>query len=1360
MALSDPFVHTVQELFCADRYDDAIACLRTALEADGREQADRAEINKLLGRIFYYRHEFRVAKEHLEAALSENPTDLYALFYLAHTMLALGNRESAFRLYAECMDRSKTKEGIACHVSALARSFPFGDASIASIVEQGRARSDNADASGPKVSVIILCYNKLGYTIKCLSALFANTEYPNLEVLVVDNASVDDTPGYLEMFSRKITFIQSRTNLGFVGGNNLAARQASGEILVFLNNDTEVQKGWLTEMLGCMAAHPDAGAVGARLLSTDRTVQEAGGIIFADGNGWNYGRGFLAKSSLVSFVREVDYCSGAALMVRADLFKLLGGFDERYAPAYCEDSDLCFALRELGFKVYYCPTAAVIHHEGVTAGKDVTKGFKRFQEVNLPKFRERWQHRLGKQHANEQRVVFEASRRSRTRSVLIIDDWPPLPDKASGTLRMYNTLKEMVKLGWQVTYAHLVGANLGPTSESYLMELRALGVEFIWLGYEQWWALRNSPDVRGILRQIIARLDLKTRAPDFVYLSFWFVAEYFMDFVREELPDTPIIIDTHDLHYLREARQADLLKDKKLQKEAQEKKRRELAVYSKADCVTTVTEEDRHVLMTDLPSKPVFIMTNIHEPEPSSVPFGARKDLLFVGNFNHAPNQDAVTYFVERIFPIVRRSLPGVQLLVVGNNPPPGITSLQGPDITVTGWVPSLTEYFDRCRLSVVPIRYGAGVKGKVGEAIAHGLPCVMTTIAAEGMNIVDGKHALIADDPEAFSAAVVKLYGNEDLWSQLVRDGLELVKRQYSADATRNRLAYITSFNTRASFTSYRALRYPTPPQVSIILATYNQIDYTRQCLDSIRRHTRASHEIIVVDNGSTDGTVDALRQYPEVRLIRNAENKGFPAAVNQGIAAAVGEDVLLLNNDAVVTDGWLERLLEVAHSQERVGIVGPMSNRISGAQFDQEAKYATIDEMHAYAAAAAKRSSGQTQVVPRVAFFCTLMTRDVLEAVGGVDERFTPGNYEDDDYCLRANIAGFKSVVAKDVFVHHFGSKSFLADGKEKYRRRLETNLHVFSQKWGGTPEEIWTLQKRPAARGVHIPVWTSEFLRWFDRARAAIEEGSLPDALACVTEAISHYHDADGMSVAARFDELLCLAGSIAARIGERDIAAGWYRQAIGIAPNSTKALTGHAQLLLAGGAHEEARRLLARVLELDPENSAALQTLASSGQGTPDIRRVESEGSSHGLDERLNEAQRLFGSRQYREAIASVASVEEDARSLSDESHRQELISAVENFRGVCYLSLKELEPARRHFEQSLRLRPDSSRACAGLGEVFFLSHRFDASKTMFEWAVKNDPGSTAAVEGLAQANMALGLDREHNTLLVEARVEGN
>ncbi len=227
----------------------------------------------------------------------------------------------------------------------------------------------------------------------------------------------------------------------------------------------------------------------------------------------------------------------------------------------------------------------------------------------------------------------------------------------------------------------------------------------------------------------------------------------------------------------------------------------------------------------------------------------------------------------------------------------------------------------------------------------------------------------------------------------------------------------------------------------ISIIIVTYNQYEYTKTCIDSILKHTKTEYEIIVIDNASVDGTPNKImKDFPFIKLVRNAENKGFPVAVNQGIAKSKGKDILLLNNDTIVTTNWLERMLEVAELDNSIGIVGPISNSVSGAQLDKAARYKSIDEMHSYASIIKKKNSGQIFQFPRVAFLCTLIKRQVIKKLGGLDERFSPGNFEDDDYCLRAQIAGFKTVIASDVFIHHFGSKSFTADGIQKYKARLK--------------------------------------------------------------------------------------------------------------------------------------------------------------------------------------------------------------------------------------------------------------------------------------------------------------------------------
>ena len=218
---------------------------------------------------------------------------------------------------------------------------------------------------------------------------------------------------------------------------------------------------------------------------------------------------------------------------------------------------------------------------------------------------------------------------------------------------------------------------------------------------------------------------------------------------------------------------------------------------------------------------------------------------------------------------------------------------------------------------------------------------------------------------------------------------------------------------------------------EVSIILVTYNQIKYTLECIESIRHFTNVPYEIIVVDNASTDGTKKEIEKHDDIVFISNDSNRGFPAAVNQGIIEAQGKNILLLNNDVVVTQGWLEKLLEVSNKEKKIGLVGPISNEVSGLQKDENAKYNSIEEMHLYAAEVTRQNNGEVLQFPRIAFLCTLIKREVIEKIGGLDERFTPGNYEDDDFCLRAQLAGYKTVIAQDVFIHHYGSKSFKAGG-----------------------------------------------------------------------------------------------------------------------------------------------------------------------------------------------------------------------------------------------------------------------------------------------------------------------------------------
>jgi O-antigen biosynthesis protein len=1200
----EEFFNRLQDYYNNDKNAEAEVYIKNLI----RESQDTNSISEFyfyLGRIYYYNNEYEKAEESFTISIEHNISHFYSMFYLARINEMYGKYQDAIRLYFLCLKQRPDYTQISDFVIKLC--YNINCSNNISLLE-GKLNKTLIEQrkNKPKISIIVLCYNKLEYTIKCISSLFKNTKYENFEVVILDNASVDDTPSYLETFNERIKFVHTGKNLGFVGGNNFASKYADGEYLVFLNNDTEPREGWLEALQKTFEIFPDTGIAGAKLIYANNLLQEAGGIIFNDASGWNYGKMQDPQDPRYRFMREVDYCSGAALMIRKELFDKLGGFDTWLAPAYYEDTDLCFSVRKLGYKVRYCPHSVVIHHEGITNGTELNTGYKRYQTTNRIKFYEKWKDVLKQQMPNDPKLLYQSSNRNKSKYILIIDDWPPLPDKASGARKMYLTLKQMISMGYKVTYCHLIGKDIGTSASKYMRALELLGVEMIWLNYETWWAQRNDSSVNPILDNLIASLELEKRKPDFIYICFWWVANYFIDRIRKVIPKTPILIDTVDVHYLREEREAELLNDTKLKQLAKENKKKELKTYEKADCITTVTEKDKEILQRELKGKPIFIMSNIHDPVPTLTKFEDRKDILFVGNFNHRPNEDAVLYFIHEIFPKIKSELPDVKFYVVGNNPTEKIKNIASEDIIVTGWVPETKPYIEQCRISVVPLRYGAGVKGKVGENFECGLPMVLTTIAAEGMDIVNEEHAYISDDPSQFAKYSVELYRSKAIWDKFSNKGKELLTNKFSSEVARKRIKRILSFESRNSFNSKLT------PRISIVIVTYNQYEYTEKCLQSVQANTKSNYEIIIVDNNSSDNTINGLNKFQNIKLIKNKENVGFTKAANQGIKAAGGEYILLLNNDIIVTENWLERMIDVAESNHAFGVVGPISNQVSGVQIDKNAKYDSIEEMHKYAAKIKKENAGKYFEFPRVAFLCTLIKREVIDKIGGLDERFSPGNFEDDDFCLRVELAGYKTVIAQDVFIHHYGSKSFKANGVEEYAKRLEQNKQIFIDKWGADPEEIWLKKKTFRRRNPAIPIDANPFIESMKRAMIYLSDKDTQQAVIYLNEAIENYDKYPK----AEFEQLSLI---------------------------DLLNLAGNASL----------------------------------------------------MDGNLEKAQEYFG---------------------------------------------KELE-----------INQTSSRACVGLGEVFSAAELFAESKTMYEWAVKNDPTNGKAREGLKKINTILKLDEEHNSL---------
>lgn len=616
----------------------------------------------------------------------------------------------------------------------------------------------------PKVSVIIPVHGKLAWTLACLRSIARHAAEAPFEIIVVDDASPDDSAATLEQVEG-LRLLRNPNNLGFIGTCNAGAACARGSHLLFLNNDTQVTPGWLDRLLDCFAEEPECGIAGSRLVYPDGRLQEAGGLIYANAEAWNIGRFEKPDDPRFLYRRDVDYVSGASLMIDASLFNRIGGFDTRYTPAYCEDADLAFAVRAHGRRVIYEPASLVIHCEGISSGTDPFVGVKQYQIANRAKFAEKW-HAVLQQQPAPRTPVDQAIHRNQ-RHILIMDALTPDPTRDAGSLQLCNIMRLLHGMGWRVTFM----ADNRQAARHEILTLGQFGVQTL---CKPW-----SPSLAAWLSREGAQLDA-------VMLCRYYVADANLALVRRLAPRAKLLFDTVDLHFLRERRAAELTSSATLAHQARASRQREFAVIRACDATFVVSTVEHELLMRELPNANVLLLPNMHDVKGCKQTFAERRDLVFVGGFGHPPNEDAARWLVGEIYPKIRARRPDITLHLIGDVPDSARRQLQGNGVTVHGRVEDLAPWMDGCRIALAPLRFGAGVKGKVNTAMSHGLPVVATGIAAEGMRLHDGENVLLGDDAEAFAQAVLRLYDDEALWYRLSDAGMENIRGHFSLDTAR----------------------------------------------------------------------------------------------------------------------------------------------------------------------------------------------------------------------------------------------------------------------------------------------------------------------------------------------------------------------------------------------------------------------------------------------------------------------------------------------------------------------------------------------------------------------------------------------
>ncbi len=626
--------------------------------------------------------------------------------------------------------------------------------------------------NNPQVTVVISVKNNFSTTYHCIASLILSHNETSYEVILVDDASTDET-AHIEEIIENIRVIRNVEAAGDLVSNNIAAESAAGGYICLLGSDSEVTAGWIDNAVELFKRYKNVGCVGSKVIYANGKLRLAGGIVGKDGETRDYGNNDNASHPRYNYIRQADYLSSQALIVKKEVWKETGGFSDDYQSEICADIDLSFKVRDAGYKTLYCPASTVVQLNELNNESDTSAELSAQLISNEKKFKEKWFREFRDNAIEGDRPGCQADRNCNFR-VLVIDANTPKLNNDAGSYAAIQEMKLLVELGAKLVFLPLNFAHMGKHTE----RLQSHGIECLhypfYTSVEQVMALRGSEF-------------------DAVYITRYETVHAVIDSVNNH-SSARVIFNNADLHFMRELREELQLAGCELSGPLATREK-ELEAINAVDVTLCYTETERAIVASHL-----FTEDKIKRcpwvvyPITTVAPVEQRSGIAFLGGFSHKPNVEAVKYFCEEIMPSLVLRDPGIVLKVYGSGMPEELLQLSSDNIDMVGFVEDLEDIFSTARVFVSPLLTGAGLNGKMIDCMAHGLPSVISPLTADGTGLVHGQSAIIAESVDDWVDGICELNSDDELWYSFSNRSLDTARTLFSRESGIKRMSEILS--------------------------------------------------------------------------------------------------------------------------------------------------------------------------------------------------------------------------------------------------------------------------------------------------------------------------------------------------------------------------------------------------------------------------------------------------------------------------------------------------------------------------------------------------------------------------------------